>query len=132
MPIDSADIELGGLAGPARSFVDPDEVVAFALAINDHNPRYLDGTAAPPTYPVTPALPVVLHGLPAYQPTALAATRAIVHAEHDLVLHKPVAPGTWLHITAERAGALPTRAGMCLKGLWGGAAVAVAAAVRQL
>lgn len=115
MPIDSTDIELGACAGPVRSFVDPDEVVAFALGINDHNPRYLDGTAVPPTYAVAPALPVVLHGLPAYPSAVLAAARANVHAEHEIVLHRPVVPGTWLHTTAERAGALPTRAGMIIE-----------------
>lgn len=115
MSIDSADIEFGAVAGPARSFVDPDEVVAFALAINDDNPRYLDGSAVPPTYPVTPALPVVLHGLPAYPPAALAAARAIVHAEHDMVLRKPLTPGSWLHTTAQRVGAVPTRAGMLIE-----------------
>jgi acyl dehydratase len=115
VPIDSADIELGAVAGPVRSFVDPDEVVAFALAINDDNPRYLDGTAVPPTYAVAPALPVVLNGLPAYPPAVLAVTPVIVHAEHDVVLHRPVTPGTWLHITAERVGVLPTRAGMIIE-----------------
>jgi acyl dehydratase len=117
VPIDSADIELGGFAGPVRSFVDPDEAVAFALAVNDDNPRYLDSTTVPPTYSVAPALPVVLHGLPAYPPAVLAATRAIVHAEHDVVLHKPVVPGTWLHTTAERTGVLPTKAGMLIEQL---------------
>src|SRR5438874_11840469 len=58
VPIDTADIDLGSRSGPVVSFVDPDEVVAFALAINDDNPRYLDGSAVPPTYVVTPSLPV--------------------------------------------------------------------------
>jgi acyl dehydratase len=112
--IDSAAIELGGTSGPVASYVDPDEVAAFALAINDGRSSYLDGSAVPPTYPVIAALPVVL-GLPPFPLAVLAAARANVHAEQDMVLHKPIRPGNWLHTSAERVGAAPTKAGMIVE-----------------
>src|SRR5262249_5195240 len=107
----SADIELGTCSGPVASFVDPDEVVAFALAINDANPRYLGGTAVPPTYVVTPSLPVY-HALAPHSAAVLAGASAEVHGEHDFVIHRPITPGMRLHVTAERVGAAPTKAGM--------------------
>lgn len=109
--MDSAAVALGTTSGPVAAYVDPGEVAAFALAVNDDDPRYQDGRAVPPTYPVTPALPVVL-SLPTYAPEILGVARAIVHGEVDMVLHRPVTPGTRVHTTAERVGAAPSPAGM--------------------
>jgi acyl dehydratase len=109
--MDSGDVALGVVAGPVASYVDPDEVYAFALAINDDNPRYLDGSAVPPTYAMTASLPVV-HALPEHPRSLLDVARAVVHGEHEIVIHEPLTPGTRVHTTAVRAGAVPTKAGM--------------------
>lgn len=110
MILDSADIELGPVAGPVAHFVDPDEVVAFSLAINDGRAAYTTGAAVPPTYVVTPTLPVV-HTLPPYP----GSVRAALHGEQDMVLHKPITPGTWIHTTVSRVGAIPTKGGMLVE-----------------
>jgi acyl dehydratase len=109
--MDSADVVLGVRVGPLDSYVDPDAVYAFALAINDDNPRYLDGTAVPPTFAMTASLPVV-QALPPHPQSILDATRAAVHGEHEIVIHKPITPGTRIQTTAERIGVIPTKAGM--------------------
>ncbi|HEY8523594.1 MAG TPA: MaoC/PaaZ C-terminal domain-containing protein [Acidimicrobiales bacterium] len=114
MILDSAAVELDAAAGPVIAYVDPDEVAAFARALDDGDPRYQDGTLAPPTYSVTPALPVV-HQLPGYPPAVAAAARAIVHGEHDMVLHRPLVPGTRIAVTAERLGVVPTKAGLAIE-----------------
>ncbi len=109
--MDSAHVALGLSVGPLTSYVDPDAVYAFALAINDDNPRYLDGTAVPPTYAMTASLPAV-QALPPHPASILGAARAVVHGEHEIVIHKPITPGTRIQTTAERVGAIPTKAGM--------------------
>ena len=109
--MDSAHVTLGLRVGPLASYVDPDAVYTFALAINDDNPCYLDGTAVPPTYAMTASLPVV-QALPPHPPSILDAARAVVHGEHEIVIHKPITPGTRIRTTAERVGAIPTKAGM--------------------
>ena len=109
--MDTNKVPLGQTYGPIRHYCDPDEIVAFALAINDDNPRYLDGSAVPPTYPVTPGLPVMmaLTSLPA---EATEGMRGGVHGEHDLYIRKPIVPGMSIHTTSERVAVVPSKAGM--------------------
>jgi acyl dehydratase len=109
--MDSADIELGVRVGPLASYVDPDAVYAFALAINDDNPRYLEGKVVPPTFAMTASLPVV-QALPPHPASILGAARAVVHGEHEILIHKPITPGIRIRTTVERVGAIPTKAGM--------------------
>ena len=58
MVMDSTKVPLGEKYGPVANYCDPDEIAAFALAINDDNPMYQDGTAVPPTYAVVPVFEV--------------------------------------------------------------------------
>jgi acyl dehydratase len=109
--MDSTKVPLGVTNGPVTSYVDPDEVVAFARAINDENPAYLEHGAVPPTWPVTPALPVMmpLANLP---DAATSERTGGVHGEHDLFIRKPIVPGMRLHTTGERVSVVVSKAGM--------------------
>lgn len=53
--MDSTLVPLKEPTAPITAYCDADEIVAFANAINDPNPLYLDGLATPPTYAVVPA-----------------------------------------------------------------------------
>lgn len=109
--MDTTKVPLGRTAGPFTTYVDPDEVLAFAHAINDDNSRYLDGAAAPPTYPVSLAFPAVMAivGLP---PEALEGARGGMHGEYDLFIRKPVPISGFLHTTSELASVVTSRVGM--------------------
>lgn len=109
--MDTTKVPLGVTHGPVSHFCDADEIVAFALAINDDNPRYLDGSAVPPTYAVTPGLPVML-GVAGLPPEAAEGMRGGVHGQHDIYLRRPITPGMTVHTTAERVAVTSTRAGM--------------------
>ena len=104
-------IELGVVVDPMPYYVDPGEVLAYALSINADHPRYRDDGAVPPIYSVVPASPAV-RAMPDYSPVVLAATRALVHGEPDMVIHRPIIPGTWVHTSVERLGVVPSRAGL--------------------
>ena len=73
--MDSTLIPLGVLAGPFTAYCDPDEIVAFALAINDENTLYLDGRAVPPTYAVVPVFDA-FRSVPPMPPGAMAGVAA--------------------------------------------------------
>ncbi|HEY3943370.1 MAG TPA: MaoC/PaaZ C-terminal domain-containing protein [Acidimicrobiales bacterium] len=109
--MDSTLVPLGEPHGPLTSFCDPDEIVAFALAINDPNPAYLEGGATPPTYAVVPVFPAFI-GLPSLPAGAIAGARGGVHGEHDLYIHRPIEPGMDLHTVAERCSVVTSKAGM--------------------
>jgi acyl dehydratase len=110
--MDSTKIPLGESAGPVTNYADADEIVAFALAINDPNPLYLTGRAVPPTYALVPIFNVfrsIAAGLP---PEATAGARGGGHGEHDLYIRKLITPGMALHTTAERYSAVVSKAGI--------------------
>ena len=109
--MDSALVPLNQPVGPIDSYCDADEIVAFAQAINDPNPLYLNGLATPPTYGVVPGLPVLL-GVPALPAEALEGSIGGVHGTHDLYIHKRVEPGTQLHTTGQRCTVTTGKAGM--------------------
>ncbi|MDE3204989.1 MAG: MaoC family dehydratase N-terminal domain-containing protein [Acidobacteriota bacterium] len=87
--------------GSYEGRVDEDAAVAFALAINDPNPRYLDGRAVHPLY--TAAL---VGDAQAEAQTTSGALSAVaghtgsVHGQHDLYLWRPVRPGMRLRWAA--------------------------------
>jgi acyl dehydratase len=110
--MDSTKVPLGQQAGPSANYCDPDEIVAFALAINDDNPLYLDGQAVPPTYPVVPVFDV-FRGLVSDLPKAATeGARGGGHGEHDLYVRKPITPGMVLHTTADLYAVEVSKAGM--------------------
>jgi acyl dehydratase len=101
--------------GPSRGRVDPDAVFAYARAVNDLNPRYLDGSAVPPAFTVT-LIRSALWG-PASRTgemDAIEGNHSGVHGEHDIFLRHPVQPGQELQWDAEFAGLRQVRGGVVL------------------
>jgi acyl dehydratase len=109
--MDSSLVPLHQPAGPFVAYCDPDEIVAFAHAINDPNQLYLDGEATPPTYAVVPVFPAFMGATP-IPPQALEGSIGGVHGTHDLYVHKPIKPGTHLHTTSDRIAVATSKAGM--------------------
>ena len=109
--MDSTRVPLGEKVGPFANYCDPDEIAAFALAINDPNPRYQDGSAVPPTYAVVPVFQA-FRSVPPLPAEAMVNGRGGGHGEHELVIHKPIMPGTVLHTTADNYSVVVSKAGM--------------------
>jgi acyl dehydratase len=109
--MDSTKVPLGDVIGPVRYYCDPDEIAAFALAINDENPLYQEGRATPPTYAVVPVFTAFMGmgGIPA---EATEGAVGGVHGTHDLYIHKPIEPGMNLHTTCTRCTVTTSKAGM--------------------
>lgn len=109
--MDSTKVPLGVVSAPNAKYLDPDNIVAYALASNDENPLYLAGDAVPPVFAVAVAWNAFM-GVAAMPPEASAGSVGGVHGEHDLFLRKPMVPGTWLHTTSERTAVVCSKAGM--------------------
>jgi acyl dehydratase len=109
--MDSTKVPWGDRTEPFVHYCDPDEIAAFALAINDDNPMYQDGTAVPPTYAVVPVFRAFT-SLPPIPPEAVTGGRGAGHGEHELFIRKPIAPRMSLHTTADRFSAVVSKAGM--------------------
>jgi acyl dehydratase len=109
--MDTTKIPLGEKIGPFSNYCDPDEIAAFALAINDPNPAYQAGTAVPPTYAVVPVFDVfrAAYRVP---PEAMEGGRGGGHGEHELFIHKPLRPGMTLHTTADLYSVVTSKAGL--------------------
>ena len=101
---------------PATVFegrVDEDAAAAFALATNDGNHRYQDGSAVPPLY--TAAL--ILEAQVEAQTTgighhAVTDWRLSVHGQHDVYFHQPIRPGTPLRYWGQTYSARQTKGGV--------------------
>ncbi len=101
--------------------VDARWLMAYAAALGDFNDRYMDTTASPviahPVFPVCLEWPVNLerpHSDEAAPPTPEESAR-VVHAAHDLHLHRPIRAGdrlatraTVIGVRASRVGAVST------------------------
>ena len=109
--MDSTLVPLGVAGEPYPAYCDPDEIRAFALAINDPNPLYADGAASPPTYAVVPVFTAFREVEPV-PPEALVGMTGGVHGTHDLYIRKPLLPGTNLSTTSERCSVTVSKAGM--------------------
>jgi acyl dehydratase len=109
--MDTTQVPLGPAGETVTVFCDPDEIYAYALATNDDNPRYLDGSAVPPIYAVVPVFRAFMD-MSALPPAALEGIRGGVHGEHDLYIHAPVVPGSHLHTMAERWCVTTSKPGM--------------------
>ncbi len=103
-------LRAGDRTGPFDLVLDADMAAAFARATLDDNPRYVDGSALPPTAIATQTyraqLPSILELVPA---SVFAAARGGVHGQHDLVLHRPIVPGEHLRSLVELHSAKPTK-----------------------
>jgi acyl dehydratase len=109
--MDSTKIPLGVRSQAFDKYLDPDNVVAYALASNDDNPRYLNGDAVPPLFAVAVAWNAFM-GVSSLPPEATVGQQGGVHGEHDLYIHKAMVPGTWLHTVSERSAVVCSKAGM--------------------
>jgi acyl dehydratase len=109
--MDTTKVPIGVQTEPHDKYVDPDNVVAYALASNDENPLYLSGHAVPPVFAVAVAWTAFM-GMDALPPEATEGSHGGVHGEHDLYIRKPIVPGSWLHTVGERSGVVCSSAGM--------------------
>ena len=88
--------------------VTAEATVAYARAINDDNRAHLSGELAPPLFAVVPALrSMILAKREIYEGFTL-------HGQHDLRIHRPIAPGMTLWVEAEPVGVASTKAGAAI------------------
>lgn len=99
---------LGERRGPFDGGIDADLLRRYAAATNDPSPLVRDGRAVPPVALVTRIWEAQNTGRDALVPQALqqSATGG-VHGEHDVLVHRPIAPGEPLRIWVEGHGARP-------------------------
>jgi len=101
--------------GEFRGRIDKDAALAYALATNDRNPLYLDGTAVPPIFTAT----LILHAMGAATRAAnpfasVSGARGGVHGEHDVYFWGVVHPGMALEWDSSFHGLRQTRGGVLL------------------
>lgn len=109
--MDTTKVPIGVRGEPQAKYVDPDNVIAYALASNDENPLYLSGQAVPPLFAVAVAWTAFM-GMDALPPEATEGSHGGVHGEHDLFIHRPIVPGSWLQTVGERSAVVCSSAGM--------------------
>lgn len=79
--------------------MDAERVIAYAAATNDDNPLYADGSRVPPVFGVVPAWSVLMRAVTDVVPAD--AQSRLLHGEHDLHFHQPLAVGQTLVSTGE-------------------------------
>lgn len=103
--------KLGTTYDETNEVIDPDRAKAYAAATNDPNPKYADGTYAPPVFGVVPTWGAM--GLAVADVVPGDALMMIVHGEQDMHFHQPLVPGTKLTTSASahsvRVGGSGTR-----------------------
>jgi len=99
--------------GPFPGVLHPDVIAAYAEATRDDTALVRSGEAVPAVFPVLLVLDAVdaaRHDVPA---AAWGRARGGVHADHDIVIHRPLVPGetldTWSRISAVRTSRSGTR-----------------------
>jgi hypothetical protein len=104
-------VSLGTRVGPFEGGLDAHLVQRYATATKDPSPRVQAGRAVPPVALVTQIWDAQNAGRSAIVPDQLqrSATGG-VHGEHDLVVHRPIAPGELLRTWVEGFGARPSGA----------------------
>jgi acyl dehydratase len=105
----SADV-VGAQAGPIEHSIDARWVMAYSAGLGETESRYYDtasphGPAVHPLFPVCYEWPVsrAIRELPALQPIA----GLLVHAQHELVIHRPVRAGESVRCTVRVMSAQP-------------------------
>jgi acyl dehydratase len=109
--VEEVAVELGIRHGPFPGTLDPEAIAAYAAATGDTTPAVREGRAVPATFPVVlvfDAQQAANGDLPA---AVYEQARTGVHGEHDVVLHRPLAPGETIETWSEVAGVRRTRAG---------------------
>ena len=98
---------------PYRGRVDEDAVAAYALATNDPNVLYLEGTAVPPLFTVTLVLPSQWESARATSDlVTIRGARGGVHGEHDVYFWGIVRPGMSLQWDSSLHSVKQTRGGV--------------------
>jgi acyl dehydratase len=92
---------VGQTAGPLEHEVDARWLMAYSAGLGEADPRYYDtarGVLAHPLFPVCYEWPVAqpLRALPALKPLF----PQLLHAQHDLVIHRPPRAGDVMRVAA--------------------------------
>jgi acyl dehydratase len=90
--------KLGTTYDETHEVIEPERAKAYAAATNDPNPKYADGTYAPPVFGVVPTWGAM--GLAVGDVVPGDALMMIVHGEQDMHFHQPLVPGTKLTTSA--------------------------------
>ena len=93
--------------GPFAGSVDPETIARYAAATGDQTTSVLNGLAVPAVFPVILVFAPNEAARADLPDTAYQGARGGVHGEHDIVLHRPLAPGEPLQ-TWSRFSAVPT------------------------
>jgi len=101
--------------GEFRGRIDEDAALAYALATNDRNPLYLDGTAVPPLFTATLILHAMGSATRVANPLAsVTGARGGVHGEHDVFFWGVVHPGMAVEWDSSLYGMRQTRGGVLM------------------
>jgi acyl dehydratase len=101
---------LGRWTAPKRFEIDTRRVQAFAAALNDDNPRHVDGSLAPPIFacvPIVDHIDEAVSGLVSDE-----VKRWGVHGAQDSQLYIPLRPGMVLTSRASPVGIFPRVGGV--------------------
>jgi acyl dehydratase len=103
---------LGRPAGKSRYIVTAEAIRAYAEATDETSPAARRGESAPPVFACVP----LAEALEAAAASVVSeeARRHVVHYEHDIVLHRPLEPGTSLISAAKPEALLPRPTGTAL------------------
>jgi acyl dehydratase len=110
--VDVPTIEPTAGWGPLDATLDADRARRFALATNDENRSYREGGPVPPVFVVVPIFELVHRAMREAVPReVMAAARAAVHGEHDIVFHRPALIGSKVHSRADLSGVQTSASG---------------------
>ena len=108
-----------GRHGPYPGRLDPDGISAYAWATGDNTASVLAGQAVPAVFPVILVFTAVETARAEVPAQAWQRVRGGVHGEHDIVVHRPLAPGetldTWSQICAMRTSRAGTQVAVHLE-----------------
>jgi len=103
---------VGTAVGPFAHTIDARWLMAYAAALGESDARYFDTRdrlLAHPLFPVCYEWPAAVAAREQSIPPGIRAR--VVHATHDLVLHRALRAGETLHSTARVVGAVPRAPG---------------------
>jgi acyl dehydratase len=104
-------IDLAQRHGPFPGVLDPATIAQYAAATNDANPLVTSGAAVPATFPVILIFDAQWAANAAVPKSVYRSGRNGVHGEHEVLLHRPLAPGEALETFSEPFAVRNTRAG---------------------
>lgn len=112
-PASEQGITVGEWLGPYEGRIDADAALAYARATNDPNLVYEEGRAVPPLYTVSLVL-VARHASESSSVplSAIEGVRGGVHGLHDVIVHRPLAPGVDVSWRATCHSVQPNPAGV--------------------